>query len=83
MIPLYKNKGDIQNCSNLQGYQAAESHHEILGEGIGEEGEKDCVYFGESVQIHTGAVDYRIHSSCEKVDGAVQGEEEEIAHGVH
>nr|XP_009799838.1 PREDICTED: uncharacterized protein LOC104245841 [Nicotiana sylvestris] len=32
MVPLYKNKGDIQSCNNYQGIKVTKSHYESLGE---------------------------------------------------
>ncbi|KAG5596495.1 hypothetical protein H5410_037727 [Solanum commersonii] len=47
MVPLYKNKGDIER-NNYRGYQIAKPYYEDPGESGRDEGEKRGVHLGES-----------------------------------
>lgn len=58
MIPMYKNKGGIQNYNNLQGHQFAKPHYEGLGESGRDAGEETGVHLQESIQIHAGVIEY-------------------------
>ncbi|XP_019248633.1 PREDICTED: uncharacterized protein LOC109227896 [Nicotiana attenuata] len=44
----------IEFWKSTAGYQAVESYYENLGKGGGNQGEKECVYFRESVWIYAG-----------------------------
>lgn len=51
MIPLYKNKCDIENYNNYKGYQATTSHYESFGEGSRYEDEEKYICFRELIWI--------------------------------
>ncbi|XP_019251130.1 PREDICTED: uncharacterized protein LOC109230050 [Nicotiana attenuata] len=63
MIPVYKNKGDIQNCNNYRGIKLL-SYTLKVWESGGSEGEEERVYFRKPLRIHVGTFDYGSHSPC-------------------
>ncbi|XP_060177831.1 uncharacterized protein LOC132607768 [Lycium barbarum] len=70
MIPLYKNKGDIQNCNNYRGIKLL-SHTMKVWERVVETRMRKLVSISENQFRFMPAFDYRSHSPCEEVGGAV------------
>lgn len=53
-----------------------------MGESNKDEGEEGSDNFQKSVRIHVGAINYKSHSSCTKIGGAIYGEEG-LTHGIY
>lgn len=69
-MPLYKNKGNIQQ---LQEYQTTKSHYESLEHGGRDEDDEEYVYFRELIRIYVRAIKYVSYSYFKEIVGAVQG----------
>ncbi|KAF3675031.1 La-related protein 6A [Capsicum annuum] len=70
MIPLYKNKGDIQSCNNYRGIKLL-SHSMKIWERVIEVRLRRIVYFGEPVWIYARPLDDGGNSPSAEADGTV------------
>lgn len=73
VILLYKNKGDIQKCNNYRVIKLL-SHIMKVWERLVEVRVKRSVFIydlREPVRIHVETLEYRNHSPCKEIGGAV------------
>ena len=81
MVPLYKNKGDIQNSNNHKGIKYLSHTMKIWDRVMEMRVRKGGVSISQN-EYHAEAIDYRSHSFGDNTDEEIQGRKG-FAYGVH
>ena len=82
LILIYKNKGDIQSCTNYRGIKLM-SHTMKLWESYRASTARNDAGIYKPIRFHARKVNHRSNFSNKTSYGAVQGAEEGPTHGFH
>ena len=82
LVPIYKNKGDIQSCTNYRGIKLM-SHTIKLFESYRASTVRNDTGIYEPIWFHALKVNHRGNFLNKTTYGAVQGAEEGPTHGFH
>src|SRR4051812_8114764 len=82
LVPIFKNKGDVQSCTNYRGIKLM-SHTMKLWERVIEHRVRGMTRDQKSIWFHAWKVDHGSHFLGTTTYGEIQGAKEGPAYGVH
>ena len=83
LVPIFKNKGDVQNCTNYRGIKLM-SHTMKLWERVIEHRLRRVTSVTpKPIWVHAWKVDHGGDFLNTTIDGEIQGAEKVLAHGIY
>ena len=82
LVPIFKNKGDVQSCTNYRGIKLM-SHTMKLWEKVIEHRLRRVKCDPKPVWVHAWKVDHGGDFPNTTIDGDIEGAEEGLAHGLY
>ena len=82
MVPLFKGKGDVQECKNYRGIKLMSQTLKVWERVVEVRLRQTTSISEEQFGFMPGKVDNRTHVHCEANDGKVQSKEEGSAYGI-